>query len=312
VPVEIGVYLPQVGFAWGELRARVVACDRLGIGSVWFMDHLHPPGLPRVPSFEAWTTASALATVTERVRLGHHVLCNAFRHPALLAKMAVTLDHASGGRLNLGLGSGSYAPEFAAVGLDFETDRRRAERLGEALAVLRLLFAEEAPSFAGRYYRLADAPSLPRPVQRPHPPIHVGGAGERRTLPLVARHADVWNCPTYALAALPQKLDALRRECAAVGRDPTTLGVTEEAVCALVARRADVEAVRAAAARRFAGPGWGFAEGGYCGTPEDVIRRIEQRVRLGVRGFVFFLHDRGEPETLRLLADEVVPAVRHF
>jgi alkanesulfonate monooxygenase SsuD/methylene tetrahydromethanopterin reductase-like flavin-dependent oxidoreductase (luciferase family) len=312
VPVEIGVYLPQVGFTWEELRARVVACDRLGIGAVWFMDHLHPPGLPRVPAFEAWTTASALATVTERVRLGHLVLCNAFRHPALLAKMAVTLDHASGGRLNLGLGSGSYAPELAAIGLDVETDRRRAERLGEALAVLRLLFAEEAPSFTGRYYRLAEAPSLPRPLQRPHPPIHVGGAGERRTLPIVARHADVWNCPTYALAALPQKLEVLHRECAAIGRDPTTLGVTEEAVCALVAQRAAVAAVRAAAARRFAGPGWGFAEGGYCGTPEDVIRRIEERVRLGVRGFIFFLHDRGEPETLRLLADEVVPAVRHF
>jgi alkanesulfonate monooxygenase SsuD/methylene tetrahydromethanopterin reductase-like flavin-dependent oxidoreductase (luciferase family) len=140
VPVEIGVYLPQVGFTWDALRERVALCDRVGIDAVWFMDHLYPPGQPNVPSFEAWTTATALAALTERVRFGHLVLCNAFRHPALLAKMAVTLDHASGGRLNLGLGSGSYAPEFAAIGLDFEDDRRRAEKLGEALAVLRLLF----------------------------------------------------------------------------------------------------------------------------------------------------------------------------
>ena len=310
MPVSIGVYLPQVGLTWEELRARVVAADRLGIASVWFMDHLYPPGLPRVPSFEAWTTASALAGVTERVRLGHLVLCNAFRHPALLAKMATTLDHASGGRLDLGLGSGSYEPEFTAFGVEFERSRRRAERLDEALTVLHRLLTEEAPSFDGRYYRLREAPSLPRPIQRPRPPIHVGGAGERRTLPLVARHADVWNCPTYALAELPRKLEVLRHECARIGRDPATLGVTEEAVLALVGSRADVERVRAFAERRFAGPGWGFAAGGYCGTPDDVVARIRERHRLGVQGFVFFLHDRGEPETLRLLVAEVAPALR--
>src|SRR5258705_10922587 len=103
---RIGVYLPQVGLTWAELRERVGACDRLGIDSVWFMDHLYPPGLAAVPSFEAWTTAAALATATERVRLGHLVLCNGFRHPPLLAKMAVTLDHASGGRPDRGVGSG--------------------------------------------------------------------------------------------------------------------------------------------------------------------------------------------------------------
>jgi len=310
VPVEIGVYLPQVGLAWGDLRARVVSCDRLGIHSVWFMDHLYPPGLPTVPSFEAWTTAAALAGVTERVRLGHLVLANGFRHPALLAKMAITLDHASGGRLELGLGSGSHAPEFAEFGLDFPKAAERADRLAEALEVIRLLFTADAPSYDGRYYRLRAAPSRPRPVQRPHPPIHVGGAGEKRTLPLVARHADVWNCPTYALAELPRKLQVLRRECARIGRDPASLRVTEEAVLALAPTRARVDDARALAERRFAGPGWGFAAGGYCGTPDDVVARLRERARLGVQGVVFFLHDRAEPETLRLLADEVVPAAR--
>ena len=308
--IDVGVYLPQVGFAWDELRARVVACDRLGIPSVWFMDHLYPPGQPRVPSFEAWTTATALAAVTERVRLGHLVLANGFRHPALLAKMAITLDHVSGGRLDLGLGSGSYAPEFEQLGLDFASAAERAARLDEALHVLRRLFSEDAPSFDGRHYRLAAAPSLPRPVQRPHPPIHVGGAGEKRTLPIVARHADVWNCPTYALADLPRKLDVLREECRRIGRDPATLRVTEEAVCALVADASQVAEARALAERRFAGPGWGFVAGGYCGTPADVVARIRERAALGVSGFVFFLHDRGAPETLRLLAEEVVPALR--
>ncbi len=312
MPIDVGVHLPQVGFTWDELRARVVACDRLGIHSVWFMDHLYPPAMPAVPSFEAWTTAAALAAATERVRLGHLVLASGLRHPALLAKMAITLDHASGGRLELGLGSGSYAPEYAAFGLDFPEAAERAARLAEALEVIRLLFTEAAPSYTGRHYRLHAAPSLPRPVQRPHPPIHVGGAGEKLTLPLVARHADVWNCPTYALAELPRKLAALHGECRRIGRDPATLRVTEEAVLALVGTRRDVDAARALAERRFAGPGWGFAAGGYCGTPDDVVARLGERARLGVQAVVFFLHDRGAPETLRLLAEEVIPAAREL
>jgi alkanesulfonate monooxygenase SsuD/methylene tetrahydromethanopterin reductase-like flavin-dependent oxidoreductase (luciferase family) len=307
--LELGVHLPQVGFTWEELRARVVDCDRLGIPSVWFMDHLYPPAMPRVPSFEAWTTVAALAPLTQRVRLGHLVLCNQFRHPALLAKMAITLDHASGGRLNLGLGSGSYPPEFEQFGIDFLHPRERATRLGEALEVIRRLFVEEAASFTGHYYQLRDAPSLPRPVQHPYPPIHVGGAGERLTLPLVARYADVWNCPTYALTELPRKLDVLRTECARIGRDPATLRVTEEAVLALVATREQVAAARALAERRFGGPGWGLAVGGYVGTPDDIVARMRSRMRLGVTGFIFFFHDRAQPESLRLFAQEVVPAL---
>src|SRR5262245_19890643 len=150
--MEIGVYLPQVALGWDELRDRVQACDRLGIRSVWFMDHLYPPGLPRLPSFEAWTTAAALAAATERVRLGHLVLSNALRHPALLAKMATTLDHASGGRLELGLGSGSYPEELGHFGFERPDAAERAARLAEALEVIRLLFREEEPSYAGRYY----------------------------------------------------------------------------------------------------------------------------------------------------------------
>jgi alkanesulfonate monooxygenase SsuD/methylene tetrahydromethanopterin reductase-like flavin-dependent oxidoreductase (luciferase family) len=308
--VDVGVYLAQVGFEWAELQRRAVACDRAGIDSLWLMDHLYPPGMPRVPSFEAWTTATALAAATERIRIGHLVLANALRHPVLLAKMATTLDHASGGRLALGVGSGSYADEFAAAGIPFPPARERAEQLGEALAVLRRLFTDEVVDFAGRHYRLAGVPSLPRPVQRPHPPIHVGGAGPRRTLPVVARHADVWNCPTYALGRLAERRARLDEECRRIGRDPATLATTEEAVLAVVARREDVDGARAEALRRFPGPGWGFEQDGYCGTPDDVLRRLEARRRLGVDGVVFFLHDRGRPETIELLAREIVPAAK--
>jgi len=309
---EIGVYLPQVGMTWEELRARAIECDELGISSVWLMDHLYPPGLPHVPSFEGWTAVTALAAVTQRVRFGHLVLCNGFRHPALLAKMAITLDHASAGRFDLGLGSGSYPAELEQFGLQRAGERERSERLGEALEVLKRLFTEPQVSFEGKHYRLSEAPSLPRPVQTPHPPIHVGGAGEKRTLPLAARYADVWNCPTYGLADLPRKIDVLREECRRIGRDPGTLRVTEEAVLALVERRDQIEDARALAEKRFAGPGWGFAAGGYLGTPDDIIRRIRERMRLGVDGFVFFFHDRAEPASLRLLAREILPALRQM
>src|SRR5262249_12804799 len=157
VAIEIGVYLPQVGLAWDELRSRVVACDRLGIDSVWFMDHLYPPGLPGVPSFEAWTTASARAGVPGRGALRRLGPAAGLPHPALLAQMASTLDHASGGRLNLGLGSGSYAPEFAQFGLPFPGAAERAAPLGEALDVLRLLFTEEVASYRGRFHLLDGA-----------------------------------------------------------------------------------------------------------------------------------------------------------
>jgi alkanesulfonate monooxygenase SsuD/methylene tetrahydromethanopterin reductase-like flavin-dependent oxidoreductase (luciferase family) len=310
--VDVGIYLPQVGFTWGELRDRVVACDRAGIESIWLMDHFYPPAMPQVPSFEAWTTATALAAVTERIRIGHLVLAHGFRHPALLAKMAITLDHVSGGRLDLGIGSGSYAQEFGEVGLPYGSAAERASALDESLAIVKRLFTEPVVDFAGEHYRLAALPSLPRPVQSPHPPIHVGGAGPRRTLPVVARHADVWNCPTYALDVLPARRARLDAECRRIGRDPATLRTTEEAVLALAPRRDAVDAARAAALRRFAGPGWAFETAGYCGTPDDVLERLAARRRLGIDGVVFFLHDRGAAETIRLLASEVVPAARRL
>jgi len=171
--MDVGVYLPQVGFAWDDYRARVVACDREGIESIWLMDHLYPPGMPNVPSFEAWTAATALAAITERIRIGHLVLAHAFRHPALLAKMAITLDHVSGGRLNLGIGSGSYPDEFRQLGLPHGSAATRAAELDEALAILKRCFVEPTVALTGTHYRLDGLPSLPRPVQSPHPPIRL-------------------------------------------------------------------------------------------------------------------------------------------
>lgn len=307
-PVRFGIYLPQVGFSGDELLERALLCEDLGIGSLWLMDHLYPPELPDVPSFEGWTLATTLLARTTRLRVGHLVLSATFRHPALLAKMATSLDVLSGGRLELGLGSGSYAPEHERAGIPFGSARERAVLLGETLEILTRAFRGPRCDFAGERFRVRDLPNLPPPVQRPGPPLHVGGGGVRFTLPLVARHADVWNCPTYALGELAQKQAALANECARIGRTPESLRLSLEAVLVLVRERTEVDAAQALARRRFAGPGWGLEAGGFVGTPDDVIARITNCVARGISSFVFFTHDRAAPATLRLFAERVLPA----
>ena len=148
------------------------------------------------------------------------VLCNQFRHPAVLAKMATTLDQISAGRLQLGIGSGSIEDEHNRVGLDWGTFGERSERLGETLEILHQAFADEVIDFSGKHFTVRDMPIKPGPVQQPRPPIVVGGVGEKYTLPLVARYADVWNVPTYALGELEHKLSVLRSICDEIGRDP--------------------------------------------------------------------------------------------
>ena len=218
--VEFGVYVPQLGFDYAQVRDRADACEALGFHSIWFFDHLYGPELPDLPALEGWTLATAVLAQTTRLRVGHLVLSATFRHPALLAKMATTLDVVSGGRLELGLGSGSYRPEHERAAMSWGTLAERTELLAETLEIVTHAFAEESVTTDGPRFPLIDFPVRPRAVQLPRPPIHVGGAGERRTLPLVARYADVWNCPTYALAELDTKRAALARECETIGRDP--------------------------------------------------------------------------------------------
>ena len=238
--IDFGIYIPQLQFSFDDIRARVDKAEELGYRNVWFMDHLYPPFLPDVPSFEAWTLASALAPITSTIRLGHLVLDNAFRHPALVAKMASSLDVISGGRLELGLGTGSYPREHPEYGIHFPGARERTERLEESIDIIKLLFTQERTTFKGKFFELEDAPLLPKSVQSPHPPIWIGGAGPKLTLPLAARKADVWNAPTGAAAVVEEKIELLKAECAKIGRDPATLQFTLEAVLVIVPTKADL------------------------------------------------------------------------
>lgn len=287
---RFGVFLPQLRMSFAALLERALAAEAAGFDSVWLMDHLAAPALPEADCFEGWTLATALAARTSRIRIGHLVLCDAFRHPALLAKMAATLDVISGGRLELGIGWGSVPGELEAFGIGREPAATRAARLGETLEVLRLLFGGERVDYAGRFFRLAGAIARPRPVQAPLP-IHVGGAGEKLTLPLAARTASWWNCPSYAV----ERLAALAPKAA-----PARISVQHPV--AWVGEESERAAVTALAERRFGA--WG---GLLVGTAEELAERFAAEVALGAELFVLQFHDFGTPETIAAFARDVVP-----
>ena len=180
--IKFGLFAPQVGAPFSVLKERAQLVDRLGFHSIWFVDHMWSRGLPDLDHLEAWTLMSAIAAVTERLGIGTLVLCNSYRNPALLAKMASSLDQISNGRFLLGLGAGWMDEEYRAYGYPFPAVRVRIEQLEEALAIIKLLFKESRATFQGKYYAVNDAVNNPKPLQQPHPPILIGGAGEKRLL----------------------------------------------------------------------------------------------------------------------------------
>ncbi|MHB1709988.1 MAG: LLM class flavin-dependent oxidoreductase [Acidimicrobiales bacterium] len=305
--LQFGIYLPQVSFTYPMVFERALAAERLGFDSIWLYDHLYSPGQPHLPSLEGWTLATYLLAQTKRLRVGHLVLCNSFRHPALLAKMATTLDVLSEGRLELGIGSGSVETEHEQMGLPWGTFSERSDRLAESLEILTRMFSGTPTTFSGHHYSVIDLPNVPPPAHSPRPPIHVGGIGPLRTLPLVARYADVWNIPTYGLQTWEESQRVLDAECDKINRDPATIRRSQEAVLVLADDESSLADAKAKADRRYGGSGWGVEAGGYIGTPVMVADRIAQQVEKGISTFVFFTHDRADPRTLELFAERVLP-----
>jgi len=310
--------------SYDEMRRVARRAEALDLDSVWLCDHfltLAPDayvedagisgtggsgrraGGPRsMPLLECWTTLAALARDTRRVRLGTSVLCHSYRLPSVLAKMGATLDVISEGRLDLGLGAGWFEQEYRAYGIPFPRIGERIDQLAEGLEIIRRMWTEPHPVFQGRYYSIDGAVCEPPPVQRPHPPIWIGGEGDRIHR-LAARAAEGVNVRWWGpqrIAARGAYLDAACREA---GRDPRTL---ERSVTVLLV--VDRDAGRAAATRaRFAGIP---AEGHIVGTPEQCVARIREYVEAGVRHFLFTIPDVASGDGLELLGREVLPGVR--
>jgi alkanesulfonate monooxygenase SsuD/methylene tetrahydromethanopterin reductase-like flavin-dependent oxidoreductase (luciferase family) len=279
--------------SWDRLCERTLVAERAGFDSVWFMDHLAAPASPEIDTFEGWTVASAIAALTSRIRIGHLVLCDPFRHPALLAKMAATLDVISGGRLELGLGWGSVPTELRAFGFGTDAPRVRADKMRETLQILELMFGGEQFDYDGRHFELHGARGKPVPAQA-RIPLHIGGGGAQLTMPLVAEFADWWNCPGYAL----DRLDALRP---LAGR----ARISVQHPIGLAHDESDHADVVATVTRRFGT--WGAV---VAGTPDEVANALAADVRRGVEGFVLQFSDFGTPETLERFMTEVAPDVR--
>jgi F420-dependent oxidoreductase-like protein len=206
---------------WPTTVERWQYFERLGFDSIWDCDHYIQPSRPTGPYHEGWTLLAALAAVTERIRIGVLVSCNTFRHPALLAKEAITVDHISNGRLELGIGAGWYVPEHEMFGIPFPSPGELTARFREAVEIVDSMCRNEITTYDGTYYRLKDAPCRPRPLQQPRPPLMLGAHGPRM-LRIVAEYGDGWNS-FGSLEELKRRNEILDQHCADIGRDPTEI-----------------------------------------------------------------------------------------
>ncbi len=304
----IGSQLHANATTWDRVADTVRAMGEGPWHSAWVPDHFVPPLAfldEADDNFEGWTLLTAMAAVTERVRLGVLVAGNTYRDPALLAKMAATLDHISDGRVEFGIGAAWHQREHEAYGWNFPSIKERSDRLEEACALIKALFTANGPvDYEGRYYHLDAAPFAPRCVQQPHPPIMVGGGGEQRTLRTLARYGDVMNV-SGSPAFVEQKIAVLDAHCADIGRDPATITKTVMLPVGLQDDEARAERLRDL---------WGAGRTDEerralpIGPASQVIDALLAYEPLGVDGIIF----QGVPNNPRLyerLAAEVIPAV---
>ena len=306
--MKLGLALPQYPFSvagedplrWETVVGWATRAERLGLASVWLSDHLiwslEKYGGPseRRAGFEAVTSLAALAPATTSIRLGTLVLCSQLRPPAVLGKQLASLDVMAGGRLEVGLGAGWYEPEYALADVPFHPPGVRLEELAETIDVLRAVFTAEPATYAGRHVRIDGALSRPAPVQRPGPPIWVGGKGDR-LLRLIAERADGWNtCWTWTVADYRERLDALRRACDAVGRDPSTI-VRSVGLYALVGEDETDLARRFDRLRSLAPSGTSppdldtWRRGHLVGTVEQVREQVAEWAGIGVASLIVTL-----------------------
>ena len=246
----------------------------------WLFDH-YAPIFSDVdgPCLEGWTTLAALAAETNRIRLGLMVTGNTYRHPAVLASIAATVDIISQGRLDLGIGAGWNDYEHTSMGIALHKPGERIHRLDEACEIIKLLFTQPLTTFAGRYYQLKEARREPKPVQKPHPPFVIGGSGEQLTLRVVAKHANVWNYVAGPVEEFKRKVGILHKHCQAVGRDPATIDLSTQV-------RVDYDDLAAA------------------------VERTQTFIEAGANHFVYTLSPPYPPGIVQRLAEEVVSPLK--
>jgi F420-dependent oxidoreductase-like protein len=293
---------------WAKAVEVAQLAESLGYDSLWAYDHFHNVPVPAHEAmFECWTTLAAISQVTSRIRLGQMVGCAPYRNPGLLAKITSNIDVMSSGRLDWGVGAGWYEHEFKGYGYEFPPAKDRIALLRETVEIVKAMWSEPDVTYDGRFFQLDGAQCDPKPVQSPHPPIWIGGGGEQLTLRVVARHATHSN-----FGGKPHewahKAEVLKGHCAAVGRDYDE--ITKTWSPEVFIRETEAE-VQAAGSRSFWGePVDSWTEGNLVGTPEQVAEKLRTYVDLGCTGFVPWCSDYPETESMRLLAEKVIPEFR--
>lgn len=313
--MQFGVSLPQgwvmdlVGIkdpveAYETMTQIAQTADETGFASVWLVDHFHTiPQPSQEVTFEAWTTTAALARDTKRVRVGQMVTCNSYRHPALLAKMASTVDVLSHGRLNFGIGAGWYEHEYRAYGYDYPDAPTRLRHLREAVQVILAMWTQEEAVFEGTYYQTHGAINQPKGVQQPHIPLLIGGGGEKVTLKLVAQYGDACNV-SGDLETIQHKFDVIKQHCETVGRDYESIHRTSTTFCSIadtdeqaLAQIPDV--LKSAFGNRMRGTV-------LVGSPDTIRQRLADIEATGVQELIVGFAQRTNPEQLRRFAREFI------
>ena len=305
--VKFGVVLPQFGATWPEARELANAAEESGFDAVYVADHFF--GVGGDDPLEAWTEMTAVAAVTKKIEIGFLVLCNNYRPPALLAKMATTLDAISNGRLILGYGAGWFAQEYEAYGYDFPSMRTRLEQLEEGLEILKRMWTEDAATFHGLHYHVEGARCEPKPTRKPHPRILIGAGGEKILLRHVAQYADMWNNLGVYQAEIAHKIDVLRDHCERLGRDFEAIEISQQTIAAIGSSKAEAERKTEAVLAEV-----GFLTGApdLCptGTPDQIIARVKKNLANGITSWVMSFGRHASPADLALFGKEVIAAFR--
>lgn len=313
--VKIGVFLPFYAFGLNEEKYRsfvklkkiALKCERLGYHSIWIDDHLM---YADKPVLECWTTLSALASSTKTIKLGTLVLCNQFRNPALLAKMAATLDVISNGRLELGIGAGIQRQEHLAYGYAFPKLQTRAERLAEALEIIRQMWMKPEADFEGCYFKVKGAICHPKPLQKPYPPIIVGGCSPA-ILKVAAKYADRFDWGPMSLEGYKHKLSLLEAYTREAGRNPEKI----EKACwphSAIYLATDKEEL-SKKTRLWKPKGMSlkaFKKLYFMGTPEDLLETMQPYLELDVNFFMLYFGDLPSGDSLKIFAETILKKLR--
>src|SRR3989442_622277 len=306
--LEFGLLVPQgwrmdlVGIpdpveAYETMTRVAQEAETLGYDSIWLFDHFHTVPVPtQEVTFECWTSTAALARDTRRVRIGQMVTCNGYRNPALLAKMASTVDVLSHGRLNFGIGAGWYEHEYRAYGYDFPEAPERLRHLREAVQVILAMWTQQEAVFEGKYYQVRGAINQPKGVQKPHIPLLIGGGGEKVTLKLVAQYGDACNV-NGDLETIKHKFAVLKGHCETGGRDYESIHRTVACLCAI--GETDEQARAKIPAALLDRP---VARGALIGSPDTIRKRLAELEAAGVQEVILGFPDVLQLDSLRFFA----------